>query len=113
MTYTTIEIETHGRAGLARLNRPEALNALNARLIGELDAALAAFEADDGIGCIVLTGSAKAFAAGADIKEMRDKNFADAYLGDFWRAGTPWRGRASRSSPPSAVSRSAAAARSP
>ena len=83
MTYTTIEIESHGRAGLVRLNRPEALNALNARLIGELDTALAAFEADDGIGCIVLTGSAKAFAAGADIKEMRDKNFTDAFFSDF------------------------------
>ena len=83
MTYTTIETETHGRVGLIRLNRPEALNALNAKLIEELETALAAFEADEGIGCVVLTGSAKAFAAGADIKEMRDKSFADALLGDF------------------------------
>jgi enoyl-CoA hydratase len=83
VSYTTIEIETHGRVGLVRLNRPEALNALNSKLIGELEEALSAFEADEGIGCVVLTGSPKAFAAGADIKEMRDKSFADAFLGDF------------------------------
>jgi enoyl-CoA hydratase len=65
------------------LHRPEALNALNAELIGELDQALAQFDADADVGCIVLTGSPKAFAAGADIKEMRDKSFADAFLGDF------------------------------
>jgi enoyl-CoA hydratase len=83
LSFTTIEIETHGRVVLIRLNRPEALNALNTTLIAELDAALTAFEADEGVGCVVLTGSPKAFAAGADIKEMRDKSFADAYLGDF------------------------------
>jgi enoyl-CoA hydratase len=83
MSFETILIETQGKVALVRLNRPEALNALNAKLIEELDAALAAFEADDAIGCIVLTGSEKAFAAGADIKEMRDKSFADAFLGDF------------------------------
>jgi enoyl-CoA hydratase len=91
MTYKTLEVETHGRVRLVRLNRPEALNALSAELIGELDSALAGFEADDGVGCVVLTGSAKAFAAGADIKEMRDKSFADAFLGDFlarWDAVT-------------------------
>ncbi|WP_424361878.1 enoyl-CoA hydratase [Methylocystis parvus] len=83
MSYETIEVETHGRVGLVRLNRPQALNALNALLISELDCALAGFEKDDGIGCVVITGSEKAFAAGADIKEMKDKSFADAFLGDF------------------------------
>jgi len=83
MSYETIEIETHGRVALVRLNRPQALNALNAQLIGELDCALMGFEADAGIGCVVITGSEKAFAAGADIKEMADKTFADAFLGDF------------------------------
>jgi enoyl-CoA hydratase len=83
MSYHTLQIERHGRAGLVRLHRPEALNALSAELIEELDAALRTFDADPEIGCIVLTGSEKAFAAGADIKEMRDKNFADAFLEDF------------------------------
>ncbi|QGM47874.1 enoyl-CoA hydratase [Methylocystis heyeri] len=83
MSYETIQVEIHGGAGLVRLHRPEALNALNARLIDELDQALTAFEADERIGCHVLTGSEKAFAAGADIKEMQAKSFADAYLGDF------------------------------
>lgn len=82
-SYETIEVETHGRVGLIRLNRPQALNALNALLINEVDCALAGFEADDGVGCVVITGSEKAFAAGADIKEMKDKSFADAYLSDF------------------------------
>ncbi|MBG0793545.1 enoyl-CoA hydratase [Methylocystis sp. H62] len=83
MTYETIAVETQGRVGLIRLNRPEALNALNAQLIAELDDALAAFESNEGVGCVVLTGSEKAFAAGADIKEMRDKGFVDAFLDDF------------------------------
>ncbi|MBY6242958.1 enoyl-CoA hydratase [Methylosinus sp. Sm6] len=83
MNYETIEIETHGRVGLLRLNRPRALNALNARLIGELADALAQFEADAGIGCMVLTGGAEVFAAGADVKELRDKTASDAYLDDF------------------------------
>ena len=83
MNYETIQIERHGKAGLVRLHRPEALNALNAKLMAELDDALSAFEADSEIGCVVLTGSDKAFAAGADIKEMREKGFADAFLEDF------------------------------
>ncbi|HEY8162288.1 MAG: enoyl-CoA hydratase [Methylocystis sp.] len=83
MSYETIEVETHGRVGLLRLNRPQALNALNALLISEVDCALAGFETNDGIGCVVITGSEKAFAAGADIKEMKDKSFSDAYLSDF------------------------------
>jgi enoyl-CoA hydratase len=83
MSFETIEVETHGRVALVRLNRPQALNALNAKLIGELDCALSGFENDAAIGCVVLTGSEKAFAAGADIKEMVDKSFADAFLSDF------------------------------
>ena len=82
-TYANILVETHGRVGLIRLNRPQALNALNGALIEELNLALAEFEADPAIGAMVLTGSDKAFAAGADIKEMQDKSFADVYLGDF------------------------------
>lgn len=83
MRFETIEIERHDRVALVRLNRPNALNALNAQLIQELDAALQTLEADAGIGCVVLTGSERAFAAGADIKEMREKDFAEALLGDF------------------------------
>ena len=83
MSYETIIVETKGRVGIIRLNRPQALNALNAALIAELTAAIDAFEADDDIGCIILTGSEKAFAAGADIKEMADKTYIDAFKGDF------------------------------
>jgi enoyl-CoA hydratase len=83
MTYANVIVETHGRVGLIRLNRPQALNALSTPLIEDLNAALEAFEADPAIGAIVLTGSEKAFAAGADIKEMQDKTFAEAFLGDF------------------------------
>ena len=83
MTYANIIVETHGRVGLIRLNRPQALNALSSPLIEDLNKALEAFESDPEIGAIVLTGSEKAFAAGADIKEMQDKSFADAFLGDF------------------------------
>jgi len=74
-----------GHAGVCEiiLDRPEALNALNAELIAELDVALSDFEKNPEIGCVVLTGSEKAFAAGADIKEMRDKSFAEALLEDF------------------------------
>jgi enoyl-CoA hydratase len=74
MSYQTIAVETRGRVGIVRLDRPQVLNALNAALIAELDRAIDAFEADAGIGCILLTGSDKAFAAGADIKEMADKS---------------------------------------
>jgi len=83
MTYANIIVETHGGVGLIRLNRPQVLNALSTPLIEDLNAALEAFEADPAIGAIVLTGSEKAFAAGADIKEMQDKTFAEAFLGDF------------------------------
>jgi enoyl-CoA hydratase len=83
MTYQNIIVETRGKVGIIRLNRPQALNALNAALIGELSQAVAAFEADAGIACMVVTGSEKAFAAGADIKEMADKSYMDAFMGDF------------------------------
>jgi enoyl-CoA hydratase len=89
MTYQNIIIETKGRVGIIRLNRPQALNALNKALIDELTKAIETFDADDKIGCLLVTGSEKAFAAGADIKEMADKPFVEAYLGDFvsnWNA---------------------------
>jgi enoyl-CoA hydratase len=83
MTYKSILVETHGKVGLIRLNRPQAMNALNSELVGELAMAMADLERDPNIGCIVLTGSDKAFAAGADIKEMADKSYMDAYYGNF------------------------------
>jgi enoyl-CoA hydratase len=83
MAYENIIVETKGRVGVIRLNRPQALNALNRALIEELKQAIDAFEADDKIGCLVITGNEKAFAAGADIKEMADKTFIEAYLGNF------------------------------
>ena len=83
MTYENIVVETKGRVGIVRLNRPQALNALNKALIAELTRAIEAFDADDKVGCMLITGSDKAFAAGADIKEMADKPFVEAYLGDF------------------------------
>jgi enoyl-CoA hydratase len=89
MTYVNILVETKGRVGLVRLNRPQALNALNQALIDELNIALTQFEKDKDIGAVVLTGSEKAFAAGADIKEMRAKTYLDAYLQDFI---TSWEG---------------------
>lgn len=86
MSYQNIIVETKGRVGIIRLNRPAQLNALNAALKAELSQAIDAFEADDAIGCMLFTGNEKAFAAGADIKEMADKTFIEAYLGNF--AGT-------------------------
>jgi len=83
MSYENILVETKGRVGIIRLNRPQALNALNRALKAELAQAIDAFEADDAIGCMLITGSDKAFAAGADIKEMADKTFIEAYLGNF------------------------------
>jgi len=83
MTHQNIIVETRGKIGIIRLNRPQALNALNAALIGELSQAVQAFEADAGIACLIVTGSEKAFAAGADIKEMADKSYMDAFMGDF------------------------------
>jgi enoyl-CoA hydratase len=83
MPHQHLIVETKGRVGVIRLNRPQALNALNAALMSELAAAIDAFEADAGIGCIVITGSEKAFAAGADIKEMAGKSYMDAFMGNF------------------------------
>jgi enoyl-CoA hydratase len=83
MSTENIIVETRGRVGLIRLNRPQALNALNAALMRELAHAIDGFEADGNIGCMVITGSDKAFAAGADIKEMAERAFIDVYLGDF------------------------------
>ncbi|MBH8612524.1 enoyl-CoA hydratase [Pseudomonas mohnii] len=84
MSYETILLETHGRVGLITLNRPQALNALNSQIIGELNQALDGLEADSNIGCIVLTGSKKAFAAGADIKEMSELTYPQIYLDDLF-----------------------------
>jgi len=83
MAYEHILVETRGRVGLIRLNRPQALNALNTKLVAELSQAIDDYEADANIGCMIITGSDKAFAAGADIKEMADKSFIEAYMGDF------------------------------
>jgi enoyl-CoA hydratase len=82
MTYQNIIAETDGPVGLIRLNRPAALNALNAALIAELSSALDAFEADEAVGAVIITGAERAFAAGADIKEMADGEFADFYARD-------------------------------
>ena len=84
--FETILVETRGRVGLLTLNRPQALNALNAQLTREVAAALAAFEADTDVGCVVLTGSSRAFAAGADIKEMAPQSYMDVFKGDLFAA---------------------------
>ena len=87
MAYETIIVDHESGVGTITLNRPDALNALNTQLINELSEALDTFEGDDTIGCIVILGSNKAFAAGADIKEMSEKAAADFYLDDFF---SPW-----------------------
>jgi enoyl-CoA hydratase len=83
MAYECILTETDGAVGVVTLNRPEALNAFNRQLMNELTNALKKFEDDDAIGCIVITGSEKAFAAGADIKEMASKDYAEVLKEDF------------------------------
>ena len=83
MTTETIIVERHGRVGIVRLNRPQALNALNATLRNELLGAVEALDADAEVGCILITGSDKAFAAGADIKEMADKSYIDIFRADY------------------------------
>ena len=84
MAYGTIKVETHGKVGVITLNRPKALNALNTELMNEVIAAAQAFDASSKIGCIVLTGSEKAFAAGADIKEMQPLSYVEAFEQDFF-----------------------------
>lgn len=84
MTYETIIVETRGKVGLITLNRPKALNALNSQVLGEVVGALQAFDANTEVGAIVITGSEKAFAAGADIREMQAKSYIEAYLEDFF-----------------------------
>ena len=117
MTYQDILVETRGRVGVIRLNRPQALNALNSRLNDELGRAVAAFDADAGIGCMLLTGADKAFAAGADIKEMASKSAVEVFTSDFtggwdavarpasrsWRRSRGLRWGAAASSPCSAI----------
>ncbi len=83
MAYECILTETDGAVGIITLNRPEALNAFNAKLMDEVTDAIKKFEADDAVGCMVLTGSEKAFAAGADIKEMASKDYIDVFKEDF------------------------------
>jgi enoyl-CoA hydratase len=83
MTYETILVETHGKVGLVRLNRPQVLNALNDQLMTELGNALMAFDADDNIGAMVITGSEKAFAAGADIGAMASFTYMDVYKSEY------------------------------
>ncbi len=87
MSFKNIIVEKREAVGLITLNRPQALNALCNALVAELGEALDDMEADDAIGCVVLTGSEKAFAAGADIKEMQSQSYMDAYMADFITAG--------------------------
>src|SRR5574343_27833 len=82
-TPDNILVHTEGRVGIVTLHRPKQLNALNDQLMDELGAALKAFDADDNIGCVVITGSEKAFAAGADIGAMATYSFSDVYKGDY------------------------------
>jgi enoyl-CoA hydratase len=83
MAYENIVSETTDAVGIITLNRPNALNALNTQLIDELNLALTDFQEDAAIGCVIIAGSDKAFAAGADIREMKDKSFTDVYFGNF------------------------------
>jgi enoyl-CoA hydratase len=87
MTYENITVETRGNVGLIRLNRPKALNALCDALVREMGMALDAFDNDDAVGAVVITGNERAFAAGADIKEMQSRTFVDVYLADFVTKG--------------------------
>lgn len=84
MANETILVETRGRVGLITLNRPKAMNALNTRVLEELTGAAEAFDADAGVGAIVITGSERAFAAGADIKEMQPKGYVDAFMENYF-----------------------------
>ena len=84
MSFETILLDIRGKVGLITLNRPQALNALNAQIVRELNQALDQLEADPNIGCVVLTGSEKAFAAGADIKEMAELSYPQIYIDDLF-----------------------------
>src|SRR3546814_15595653 len=86
MAYETLLVEQRDAVTLVTLNRPQALNALNSQVLKDLGAAFAAYDADPSQRCLVLTGSEKAFAAGADIKEMVEKEAADFFLEDFFRS---------------------------
>lgn len=88
MAYETLIVETEDHVALIKLNRPDALNALNSQLLGELAEALKSAEENKKVRCIVITGSDKAFAAGADIKEMVEKSFVDMFMSDFFGAET-------------------------
>ncbi len=83
MNYDHIIVDTKGKVGIITLNRPKALNALNSKLVEEVNMALSIFEMETDIGCTIITGGEKAFAAGADIKEMADRTYVDAYMGKF------------------------------
>src|SRR5690349_24120567 len=83
MAYENILVETRGKVGIVTLNRPQAMNALSPALMRELGAALTAFENDEAVGAMVITGSEKAFAAGADIKAMKDWGYMDVYKSDY------------------------------
>jgi enoyl-CoA hydratase len=96
MVFETILVETRGKVGVVTLNRPNALNALNAALMREVNEALDAFEAAPDVGCVLITGSEKAFAAGADIKEMQNLSYPGTYIDDFV---TSWDRVASRRKP--------------
>jgi enoyl-CoA hydratase len=96
MAYETILVESRGPVGLITLNRPKAMNALNAQLVGELNQALTTFDGDSDTAVMVLTGSERAFAAGADIKEMEGKDFITAFREDFI---APWQQVATCSKP--------------
>jgi enoyl-CoA hydratase len=87
MAYETVLVERRGAVGLVTMNRPKALNALNTQLIAEIEAALSGLDGDDTIGAMVLTGSDRAFAAGADIREMVERDFTSATASDFI---APW-----------------------
>jgi len=84
MAYETLIVEIEDHVGLVRLNRPDALNALNSKMLGELAKVMRAMDCNDKVRVVVLTGSDKAFAAGADIKEMSEKSFVDMFTGDFF-----------------------------
>jgi enoyl-CoA hydratase len=96
MAYETIIVEVEDHVATITLNRPDALNALNSHLLSELAQALTEADANDKVRCIILTGSAKAFAAGADIKEMSEKSFVEMFLGDYFGTASDAIGRVSK-----------------